>query len=187
MIFSELNNYDACLPDVAEDRFELSGWSACTGLGSGVFSVYRFGIAGLSGAGAVGCAGDGDGVFDLFAESESNWDNLYLLDIGCNQISNLTSGRLYASIVPVDDLAVDISLQGYWLAEDDGDGGLGKNELMATETDLDIAYDVNDCSGFDAQVEYVFAGYDLIDMGAGIEEIRQEGVWFLGDNSIYRF
>ncbi len=200
----EADHYGADYDRDSGKDLDAAGWLAYLDVGANLQPV-KLGIAGLYATGNNNnVIGDEDSkAFRPILPTDPedacvvNWDNLYLLDITGNVVSNLVSGKLYAEAVPTEVLKVGVSTQGYWLEKQAKATGAGNGDFIGTEVDLDVAYNVYDQLTYEIEAAYMFTdndvwgveagGFNSVDDGIAAEDINAEDLWFLSHKLIYHF
>ncbi len=200
----EADHYSASYDRDTGKDFDSSGWLAYVDVGASLQPV-KLGIAGLYATGnnnnVIG--GEKSEAFRPILPTDPedacvvNWDNMYLLDITGNVVSNLVSGKLYAETIPAAALKIGVSTQGYWLEEEASATGAGSGDFIGTEVDMDVAYNVYDQLTYEIEAAYMFADSEVwgveagsqnsISAGTAVEDINVEDLWFLSHKLIYRF
>jgi hypothetical protein len=199
--------FDPASTATAKD-FEAQGWLGYLDIGADLDPV-RLGVAGLYATGNHNDeikANDNDGeAFASILPTDPedacvvDWDNLYLLDITGNDVSNLISGKLYVEMAPVDALKIGVSGQSYWQEEDTRGKGRGQNDYLGTEIDLDLTYDIYDNLAYEVECAYMFTDKDAWGVesgnsnsapgktGTATRDIDAEDIWFASHKLVYRF
>jgi len=196
--------------DAGGEDFDADGWLLYLDIGANL-DVAKVGIAGLYATGIDDDdLDDEDGDFRYSAEAflpisptdpedacVLDWDNLYVLDIQRNILTNLMSLKGYVEAEPMDNLVVGLSVQGYWKEEDPTDSGKGLDDYIGTEVDLDVEYKIYENLSYQIQAAYMFTDDDVW----GNEEedveavygdildgdINAEDIWFLSHKLVYTF
>jgi hypothetical protein len=191
---------------------EAEGYAAYLDIAANLQPV-KVGVAGLFATGETLNQSTGDRVNrgpDGFAplrptDSEDrallDWDNMFLVDLNQNFLSNLISGKLYVQISPSDSVTVGISGQSYWLEESAMGVGNGRGSYIGTEADLDLTVQIYENLAYKVAGAYMFtsdqvfgveAGVDVFDsngsfVGTADKDYDSEDIWFLGHQLIYTF
>jgi hypothetical protein len=185
-------NYDADHAYISD--FDAEGWLAYLDAGVNLEQV-RFVIAGLYATGnnnnEVG-NNRGEAFTPILPTDPEdacvvNWDNMYVLDIKRNIVDNLISGKIYASIDPIEKLSTGLSVQGYWLEEDRQGSGKGMGSYAGTEIDLDASYNIYEQLTYSIQAAYMFTDNEVFGLELNGKEFGNNDIWFLGHKLTYSF
>jgi hypothetical protein len=176
----------------SDEEINLDGYAAYLNVGVNL-PVVKAGVAGLYATGRFDEAGEGKGgdAFSPLSPTDPqnktllDWDNMFMVDIKQNILTNLISAKVYAEVSPVEVVSVGVSGQGYWLADNPTGDEKGEGSYMGTEFDLNVNVQIYENLAYKVAGAYMMTSDEVF----GIEstDIDSENIWFLGHQLIYTF